>query len=348
MNILWITNDINQVGGIEKVICGLSNYFVKEGHRVTIASVNSNKSDVFFALDKRVTVKHCGIDREHQTRKEFLYAVRDVLKESSDDVAIGCQESINFGMIIFKNKFSGKVIVSQHNTRDFFTTKRLILNCIFYRFADKLFLLTESDKRFYEKRFVRNCVVVPNAYHGEAASRSKLDEHVIINVARLSKVKQHDCLIRAFSKIHKDYPDWKLKIVGDGEELDNLLALVKQLELESSVIFSGFRSDVLQQMQKASMFVLSSWNEGFPLVILEAMVCGLPIIGFDIPSVREEVTEDGGLLVALNDEDALADAMKKLIEDTEMRKVYGEKAYKMSKKYSVEKIGERWIAEMKK
>lgn len=347
MNILWITNDINQVGGIEKVICGLSNYFVKKGHKVTIASVNSKRSDVFFSLDNRITVKHCGIDREHQTRKGFLYAVRDVLKESSDDVAIGCQESINLGMILFKNKFSGKVIVSQHNTHDFFTTKRLILNCLFYRFADKLFLLTENDKRFYEKRYVRNCIVVPNAYHGEVAGRSKLDAHVIINVARLSKVKQHDRLIRAFSKIHEEHQDWKLKIVGDGEELDNLLALVKQLNLESSVIFTGFCTDVLQQMQKASMFVLSSWNEGFPLVILEAMVCGLPIIGFDIPSVREEV-KDGGLLVALNDEDALTDAMKKLIKDTEMRKAYGEKAYKMSKEYSVEKIGERWIAEMEK
>lgn len=346
MKILWITNDINQVGGIEKVICGLSNYFVGKGHDVMIASVNSSKNQVFFSLDSRVSILHCKVDKEKQTRKEFLYAVRDILKKISADVVIGCQESINLGLVLYKKYFPGQVIVTQHNTSDFFSKKRLLLNTIFYRFADKFFVLTEKDRKYYEKRGIRNCQVMPNAYHGEAVKRSDLKSHTIISVGRLTEVKQHDRLIRAFAKVYPEYKDWKLKIIGDGEEMENLKALIKALDLGSGVEMTGFRTDVLQQMEKAGMFVLTSWNEGFPLVILEAMTCGLPILSYDIVSIREEVTDKAGILVPLNDEAALAEAMKALMKDEELRKEYGEKAYQKSLEYTLEEIGARWIAEL--
>lgn len=128
--------------------------------------------------------------------------------------------------------------------------------------------------------------------------------------------------------------------------MENLKALVKTLGLESGVELTGFRTDVLQQMEKAAMFVLTSWNEGFPLVVLEAMTCGLPIISYDIVSVREEVTDKAGILVPLNNEETLADAIRALMEDENLRKEYGEKAYQKSLEYSLEEIGARWIAEL--
>lgn len=165
-------------------------------------------------------------------------------------------------------------------------------------------------------------------------------------MGRLTEVKQYAQLIRAFAKVYPDYKDWKLKIIGDGEEMENLKALVKTLGLESGVELTGFRTDVLQQMEKAAMFVLTSWNEGFPLVVLEAMTCGLPIISYDIVSVREEVTDKAGILVPLNNEETLADAIRALMEDENLRKEYGEKAYQKSLEYSLEEIGARWIAEL--
>lgn len=345
MKILWVTNNINQVGGVERIICGLSNYFVKQGHEVSILSINTSESKLFFELMPEISIKHCGIDWRTQTRRKLFQTIKEVLSGSDADLVIGCDSGINLHLILLKKYFSGKVLITQHNHSSFFTWKRLLLHCLFYRFADRFFVLTEADKRFYDKWKISNCRVMPNAYLGELPERSELKSHTIIGVGRLTQVKQFDHLIRAFSMTRSEFPDWKLKIMGDGEELTSLKELSQILNLGQSVELTGFRKDVIEQMQEAELFVLSSKNEGFSLVTLEAMVCGLPIISYSIPAVREVLAEESGMIVAANDESALADAMKMLMRDEKLRKEYAEKAYQRSKEYSIEKIGQAWLKE---
>jgi len=146
------------------------------------------------------------------------------------------------------------------------------------------------------------------------------DKTILINVARLSREKNHALLVRAFSKAVQSCPNLELWLVGDGELRRDIEELVKQLGLEEKVKFFGVRSDVPELLSQADIFVLSSDYEGFGLVVAEAMAAGLPVIATAIGGIPE-ILEGGraGILVPPKDVDALAKAIVELARDEKKR-----------------------------
>ena len=146
----------------------------------------------------------------------------------------------------------------------------------------------------------------------------------IIAAGRLSPQKNYELLIRAFNRICNCFPEYRVEIYGEGPEKDSLEKLIQELGLQSKIILMGTKLNVIKEEAAASLYVMSSDYEGFPNALAEAMASGLPVISTDFPSgVAHEIIEDGknGYVVPLGDEEKLAEAMKKILSNSELQEI---------------------------
>lgn len=342
MKILWIVNNINQVGGIERVVINLSNYFTSCGLNVGISSLASKGGVPYFPIEEGVEIVHESYVLSD--RISIFRAVYQVVGKSDADIVIGCHDAICNALVSCKLFFgkNKKIIVTQHCSCAFNTKKRNVLNSIFYRHADAFLVLTQSDKTEWRRFGIRNCSVMPNALVQYPSDTASLENNVIVSVGRLTGVKGYDFLIRAFAHFHKRHSDWKLRILGDGEEKETLQKLIFSLGLSEVVELTGFIKNVTDELVHSSVFALTSHSEGFSMALLEAMSCGLPIISVELPSVYEVLRQDAGIITA-KDEIVFAEKLCELVENKNTMIQYGKKAIERSKCFSIEKIGDLWI-----
>ena len=343
MKIQWIVNNINQVSGIERVVVQLSNFFVDHGCDTEIVSLCTKEEKLFFDLHPDVEIIHWKKSPKDLSRIGIIAIIHQIAKISNADIVLGCHESICNAMIINKPFFKGEVIATQHAAIEYYTKKRLILGSLILRFADQFVVLSERSKQYYEARCIKNCIVIPNALEKELLDTYQQREKTIIAAGRLTDIKGFDFLIRSFKLVHNAHPDWKLKILGDGEDRNKLTDLIRELDLESAVSLPGFQKNIIEEFRKASVFAITSQSEGFAMVLLEAMSQGVPLVCVDIP-VMKEILEYGkyGVLSSRNEE-AFASALNSLLADEQLRNEYGEKALERSKAYSMETIGMQWL-----
>lgn len=168
----------------------------------------------------------------------------------------------------------------------------------------------------------------------------------VIAAGRYVGQKGFDRLVAAWQKVVNRHPDWVLKIYGDGWMREQLWQQIMDLGIEESCYLEHTAHDIATKFQESSIFVLSSRFEGFGLVIVEAMSCGLPVVSFTCHCGPRDIISDeiDGLLVSEGDIDKLAEGINRLIEDEELRKKMGEMARLKANNYKIEHIGEQWIA----
>ena len=181
-------------------------------------------------------------------------------------------------------------------------------------------------------------------YVRASEERSDRDEFVFGHIGRLSTVKNQGLLIRAFSLVLKSVPNARLVIVGDGSKHAELADLVKELNVEAEVELAGYRADIPEQLSNVDCFVLSSLSEGTPLVAIEAMAAGCPVISTDVGGLRAMI-EDGktGFLVKSQDQEALAERMTFLAKNRDKCRRMGEKAqHHALENYSVKDMARKY------
>lgn len=161
----------------------------------------------------------------------------------------------------------------------------------------------------------------------------------LITVGSLTRPKGYHYLLRAFSIIKKEI-DEKFLILGTGKDEAKLKSLVNELGIREEVFFLGFQKNPYKFMKTASIFIISSIWEGFPNVILEAMVCGVPVISTDCPFGPREIITNGknGILVPPADEKALSEAILALLKDSALRRNFSEEGKKRAEDFRIEKI----------
>lgn len=219
-----------------------------------------------------------------------------------------------------------------------------------YGRLDALVTLTEADLDAYRTalgtRAPRHLLRIPNATPPLTGGRSPLNSKTVVGIGRLTKVKGFDLLLRAWRQVSVVHPDWTLRIIGSGPERAHLMKLAGKLGPACSVELPGPSRDVGAELDDASIFVLSSLREGFPMTVLEALSKGVPVVAFDCPHGPGEIITHGhdGLLVPRQNVDALAAAIGLLIDDEIERHLMGTAALATSKRYAPESIGERWTA----
>ena len=217
-----------------------------------------------------------------------------------------------------------------------------------YPGLDVLVALTEQDRQAYEKMLdgrVR-LEVIPNTVHDVSGQPADLDSRTVLAAGRLVHQKGFDMLIAAFERVHAAHPEWLLKICGGGELEGRLRAQVAERGLGQAVELAGPCADLPGEMERASIYALSSRFEGFPLVLLEAMGKGMAVAAFDCPTGPRDILDNhvNGLLVPPKDVDAFATALLELIQDDELRHRCGPAAAETAKQDTIDAIGPRWEA----
>lgn len=210
---------------------------------------------------------------------------------------------------------------------------------------DRFVVLTHEDKGYWG--LLPNIEVIPNAAMNMGGHYSDVSAHRIIAVGRLDYQKGFDRLIRAWKTVQKSckYSDWHLDIFGQGEWKGMLQKMIRDNDLQGNTCINPPTKDIGTEYIKSSLLVMSSHYEGFPMVMIEAMACGLPVVSFDCKCGPRDIIRHGenGLLVPNGDIDGLADAMMEIMDNEAYRKMLSANARKVLLTYSEEAVMGKWI-----
>lgn len=368
MKIVYCFSHRVNVGGIEAITSFKANAFVQKGV-TSVWILHTEQINVFpFVLSPAVHLVDLGIRYYDNTlpfplnllrigRKRCLHkkSLRRILTQIQPDIVIstGGQEV----RLLPRIKGPWKTIWELHFSRNSkrmnaqslrdrlfaWTGEKLDFERALKQYDHIVVLTHEEKKRYWPDR--KNVSVIPNSVRFKPGPKSLLSAQRVLAVGRLSPEKNFSSLIRAFALVHPLFPEWSLDIFGDGDERKQLLSEIEKYNLVDVVHLPGSTNDVQKEMLSSSLLVCSSKHEGFAMVIVEAMACGLPVVSYDCPSGPKDIISNGnnGFLVPAGDENALADRICRLIESAELRKRMGAAAFENSKKYSAEQITAQWM-----
>ena len=207
--------------------------------------------------------------------------------------------------------------------------------------------LTETDRAAYEDLLGAAgppVIAIPNAVPDVPLGPGDPGAHKLIAAGRLQRQKGFDLLLEAFAVVAVRHPDWTLDIFGRGPRRESLEQSVVDLGLDGRVRINAPTDRLGEHMRTASVFVLSSRFEGFPLVLLEALAAGLVVVSFDCPTGPGEVLKDGidGLLVPPADVPALAAALDRVMSDESLRRRLAAAAPAAVLPFAPRIVGRRW------
>ena len=219
--------------------------------------------------------------------------------------------------------------------------KKLFENC------DGAVFQTDGARRFYENNKDENSYIISNpVIIPEDEWKEPINSLNVISVGRIDfEQKRQDLLVKSFKMVVETIPEATLTIVGKGFDMDALRQLIVDNGLENRIELIGFKKDVLSELRKANVFVLSSDFEGIPNSLLEAMSYGMPVISTNCSPggaaflIKNEVN---GLLVPRGNECALADGIIRLLKNSEERKKLGAKARNSMKRFDEQNIIKQW------
>lgn len=210
--------------------------------------------------------------------------------------------------------------------------------------ADLMLALTDADADAWAFDEMSNAGAMPNPLHVEPRVASPRTEKVVVRLGRLSFEKGQDMLLDAWAQVAPRHPDWRLRLYGSGPEEAALRRQADELGLAGSVEFAGATADIEGALTGASIFALSSREEGFPMSIMEAMAYGLPTVAFDCaPGVRELLTDEhDGLVVTPGNTMEFAAALDRLMSDAGLRDALGDAARASVRRYAPDSVIDRW------
>lgn len=367
MKIVYTIAATYNSGGMERVLANKANWLVRKGYEISILTTDQKARSSFFELDPRIKVYDLGINYEENNGKSFFNklihypfkqwrhkkALQRLLPELKADVVVSM--FCNDASILPKIKDGSSKVLEIHFSR----FKRLQYGRVgIWKLADKLrnrndlrvvskfdkfVVLTEEDKRYWGE--LDNITVIPNARSFEVEKPAELNEKKVIAVGRYCYQKALDKLIQAWGIVCREIADWKLHLVGDGEDRAQLQKQISELGLTEKVVLGRAETDMKSVYSNSSVLALSSRYEGLPMVLLEAQAAGLPVVSFECKCGPKDVLTDGvdGILVKEGNVEGLAQGLLKLIKDETLRKQMGIAAYKNSERFSEEKVMANWV-----
>lgn len=348
---LYIT-DITKGAGTERVVINLANYLTANGYIVTIVSFSSINGAPFFFMDKRIRLIHLNLKSyifKGPVFKVFLFLynlIRFVCfnRDLDFDVVIGSSRNTNIYALIGK-KNGQKLIGCEHFAWNVPIPKvfRLIRDSL-YRRLDRLVVLTKRDESYYLATGV-NALCIPNAVSIKVDNCLNQKENIAIAIGRHSTQKAFDKLLNIWSKARSFNQNWQLCIIGEGELFEDNIEISKTLKLDNSVIFIPPTKDILEYYRKSSLYLMTSLYEAFPMVLIEAKACCLPIISYDCDTGPKEIirNNEDGFLIPFDDEDAFLDKLRFLIENRHERDKLALAAFENSNEFSIELIMPKWL-----
>ena len=368
--IVYCTPALYMAGGVERVLTLKANYFAEQlGYDITIILTEGRNLPLFYPLSDKVKVVnldlgfeelwHCSFLKKVylylKKQRQFKQKLRDELMRIRPDITVSLlRREINFITGIKDgSKKIGELHINRANYRNFDARESNFIKSLFSKFwmrnlvgelqqLDKLVVLTDKDKASWVE--LSNVVAIPDPLSFQPSSRSELGNKRVIAVGRYSYEKGYDMLLSAWKKVAQECPGWRLDIFGDGDK-SSLEHLIESLNIDrNTCALHGRTADIEKEYVDSSLFVCSSRFEGFGMVIVEAMACGLPVVSFDCPWGPGSIISDGrdGVLVENANVDALADKIIQVLSAKDYMHELAQNAVDKSKKYRLESIALKW------
>ena len=363
------------IGGAERVICNLAEYFYSEGYRVTmVTKVRDEKEYELNPGIKRI-IADITPEEETASRIRNLFAriakLKRIWKEVKPDVIVSFIRKNNLMAIASAAPLGIPVVVSVRSApeRELKGFGFKTISFLLFRQAAGVVLQTREAYNFFPGYIRAKAVVLPNSINPDFLKASEeltlattinhdkkmtvydripssVKEKRIITVGRIDDNKNQRLLVEAYVKIADYYPDWSLELIGDGSGRKTLEEYVTTLPCKDRISFTGAVDDVAKRMSEASIFVLPSKIEGMPNALIEAMVMGMACISTDCPcgGPRDLIAADetNGVLVPVDNVDAMAMALKRLIINDTLRESMGDNARKIITTLHPDTVNKQW------
>lgn len=359
MKVLFLVDQLYKHGGIERILSIKAN-LMSERDRLDIYLTTTDQGDHedCYPLNSKVVRTDLGIDYDRS--RSFFHPVNlrkvpkhiKLLKKHISAIEPSVVVVCNHGVDTFFLPF----VVSVPTIKEFHFSqyprehqagwKKRQLNRVLksiYKKYRKLIVLNPDEKTYFKSD---NVEVIPNPLTFQPQATAKLLNPVAISVGRIAPVKGFERLLSAWKEIKDRMPLAELRIFGPSEAgyLQKLKELQQSLGLGDLEIFKGSSDQIEEEMGAASVYLMSSNNECFPLVLLEAQSIGLPIVAFDVPTgPRNIVVPDSGYLIPAFDQTAYVEAVVQVLEDHLLRQRLSENALSNSRLYRPERIIDRWV-----
>jgi GalNAc-alpha-(1->4)-GalNAc-alpha-(1->3)-diNAcBac-PP-undecaprenol alpha-1,4-N-acetyl-D-galactosaminyltransferase len=344
-------------GGAERVLAEVTGALAHRGHEVAILSFDRRGGKSFYPLAPAVRRIGYGIgDISSGTgageAARRVAAIRRLAKDERPDVATGFMHSayIPLGLALIGSNIP--VIASEHIAYDHYRSRPLqaALLRLTPFLARAVTVISPAIREGFPAMLRQQMVVIPNPVgmkDGRATDLSGVSGSMktLLSVGRLEEQKDHRTLIEAFARIAARFPDWRLRIVGEGILRAHLEAQVKRLGLADRVSLPGVTSQIEEEYSAAQLFAMPSSYESFGLATAEALSYGLPVIGFaDCPGTNELVRDGvNGLLVEGRDRAAaLAEGLATLMGSSARRQELGAAAPASIAEFAPERVADEW------
>lgn len=356
-------------GGIEKCISTLANTLCKN-YQVNVISTYKLYEKPSFPIDDRVKITYLIPDLS-PSKNEFIDSVKhlkfikgfklgitnlkilylkkkkmiEAIKNCDSDVIISTRDIHNDWLGKYGNQNILK-IGWEHNHHN---NDKKYINKIIKSVSklDYFVLVSKELEEFYRQKVKCKTVYIPNTLDYYPKKVSDLEEKRIISVGRLSEEKGYLDLIDVFSLVHQVYPDWKLDIIGDGNQKENIQKKIEEYGLKDFIILHGFQNKeyINQLLQKSSIYVMCSYTESFGIVLLEAFSFGIPCVAFDSARGATEIISNNwdGYLIKDRNKEIMAKKVCELISNPNRRIIMGANGIKKANQYSMDEIRKYWI-----
>lgn len=347
--ICFFSGDISRGGGTEKVCLLLANELYSKGYEISILSYN-NGLKTTFKCNKNIKLFSLNMQNISGfiSRKIKPYiALKNFLKKYPQDIIINVDVILCLYSIPMKLFYNIKNIGWEHfNFRVNNGTKnRDIARKIAAKYSDYIVVLTKSDLNEYKEN-LKLRTPITNIYNPSVENiiYNMKKKNYIMASGRLSYQKNFQELINIWIDISDKTKDWKLIILGSGEEEEELKSIIKEKNIEN-IKMMGYCKDICKYYAQSKIFVMTSRFEGFPMVLLEAQKYGLPIIAYDCFTGPSEIVinERNGYLIPLNNKILFKKAIIDLINSEEKIRIMSDNAKKDSNRFNLNKFIDSWI-----
>ncbi|WP_299466657.1 glycosyltransferase family 4 protein [uncultured Gimesia sp.] len=360
---LTITVPSLSLGGAEGVAAMMANYWADEGDAVTLITLDSTETDTF-TLAETVQRHALGL---MQDSNNLLQAVsnnwhrvkklRAAIVQSEPDVVISLTDRMNVLTLLASRNSHWPVLISERSDPRHHPIGRLwsFLRSRTYPRATALVVQTQGVADFCRQwlkttpiEVIPNAVPVPRSSDVPVVTEQIIldrpPSHVIFGMGRLSHEKGFDLLIDAFSGLAHEFPEWKLRILGEGPLRESLQSTINERGLEGQIELAGWVADPELILDQGDLFVLSSRYEGFPNALLQAMSRGLACISFDCESGPADIAREGllVLLVPAGSLSELTRSMRECMQDENIRKELAINSLQVTERFSVSRYFQSW------
>lgn len=336
-----IIEDITKSGGTERVATFIANNFAALGYNITLLSLSGKDGKPYYSLSPYVHLVFLPSSSILELAKELSYHNYGIVIS----VSMG-RLSFKLALLHYLLNLKGKLILSEHVAYETSPWWIRALKRLSYHLADELVLLTQHDRSILYEKVKANVSVISNAsaYSVQEIEILRQKKKIVLAVGRLTYQKAFDRLLHIWAMI-ENKQDWQLRILGDGEDLSKLQALIHELAITDSVTLLPSAKNIEVEYAQASIFAMTSRYEGLPLVLIEAKSFGLPAVAFDCKTGPREIISDGvdGFLVSDGDMTGYKDKLVYLMDSYDERRSMQLASLSAAERYSPEVIIKEWM-----